>query len=126
MKNLTVQIFRRTVKDRRRGDSYKLLYDFAEGVKAVGDNVEIINEHMTGPTQDGEMNITAPIGVMFGYGGDISNSEIRNFSNGWLKKLSVVVAFILKSFNIPAPSDSGRGITLSSLGNEVKDLWILS
>ena len=67
MKKIKVQIFRRTVKDRRRGDSYKLLYDFAEGVKAVGDDVEIVNEEMTGPTQDGEMEITAPIGVMFGY-----------------------------------------------------------
>jgi hypothetical protein len=69
MKKIKCQIFRRTVKDRRRGDSYQLLYDFAEGVKAVGDEVEIVNETMTGPTQDGEMNITAPIGVMFGYGG---------------------------------------------------------
>ena len=81
MKNLTVQIFRRTVKDRRRGDSYKLLYDFAEGVRASGDKVEIVNEHMTGPTQDGEMNITAPIGVMFGYGGGQFNHFRRKSTN---------------------------------------------
>ena len=70
MTKLKVQIFRRTVKDRRRGDSYKLLYDFAEGVKAAGDEVEIVNETLTGDTVAGEMEITAPIGVMFGYGGD--------------------------------------------------------
>ena len=97
MKNLTVQIFRRTVKDRRRGDSYKLLYDFAEGVKAVGDNVEIINEHMTGPTQDGEMNITAPIGVMFGYGGDKQQHHTKGrrymLVENAKKKGSVVVTF---------------------------------
>ena len=44
MEKIKVQIFRRTVKDRKRGDSYKLLYDFAEGVKAVGDEIEIGDE----------------------------------------------------------------------------------
>ena len=70
MKKIKVQIFRRTVKDRKKGDSYKLLYDFAQGIKAVGDEVEIVNENLTGLTVDNEMEITAPIGVMFGYGGD--------------------------------------------------------
>ena len=48
MKKIKVQIFRRTVKDRKKGDSYKLLYDFAQGIKAVGDEVEIVNENLTG------------------------------------------------------------------------------
>ena len=97
MKKIKVQIFRRTVKDRRRGDSYKLLYDFAEGVKAVGDDVEIVNEAMTGPTQDGEMEITAPIGVMFGYGGDRQLHHTKGRRHMLVqnakKKGSVVITF---------------------------------
>ena len=34
---MKVEIFRRTVKDRRRGNSYELLYHLAEGIKAAGD-----------------------------------------------------------------------------------------
>jgi len=97
MEKLKVQIFRRTVKDRRRGDSYKLLYDFAEGVKAVGDEVEIVNENLTGATQKGEMEITAPIGVMFGYGGDrqLHHTKGRRHTlvENAKKKGSVIITF---------------------------------
>ena len=41
----------------------------AEGVRACGDEPVIVNENMTGPWQKDEMEPTAPIGCMFGYGG---------------------------------------------------------
>ena len=66
---MDVEIFRRTVKDRRRGASWDLLKYMAEGIKAVGDNPIIINENRIGPTIENEMEPTAPIGCMFGYGG---------------------------------------------------------
>ena len=66
---MKVEIFRRTVKDRRRGASWDLLKYMAEGVKACGDDPIIVNENLTGPWQDNEMEPTAPIGCMFGYGG---------------------------------------------------------
>lgn len=66
---MDVEIWRRTVKDRRRGASWELLEHMAEGVRACGDNPIIINEHLTGPWRENEMDPTAPIGCMFGYGG---------------------------------------------------------
>ena len=41
---MKVEIFRRTVKDRKRGNSYELLYQMAEGVKAAGDEPIIVND----------------------------------------------------------------------------------
>ena len=35
---MDVEIFRRTVKDRRRGASWELLQHMAEGIRACGDN----------------------------------------------------------------------------------------
>ena len=67
---MDVEIFRRTVKDRRRGASWELLQHMATGIKAVGDNPIIVDEHRTGPTVENELEPTAPIGCMFGYGGD--------------------------------------------------------
>ena len=66
---MKVEIFRRTVKDRRRGASWDLLQHMAEGVRACGDEPVIVNENMTGAWQKNEMEPTAPIGCMFGYGG---------------------------------------------------------
>tara|TARA_A100001015_G_scaffold319164_1_gene441250 strand:+ start:3149 stop:4132 length:984 start_codon:yes stop_codon:yes gene_type:complete len=66
---MKVEIFRRTVKDRRRGASWDLLQDMAKGIKACGDEPVIVNEHVTGPWQTDEMEPTAKIGCMFGYGG---------------------------------------------------------
>jgi hypothetical protein len=67
---MKVEIFRRTVKDRKRGNSYELLYHLKEGIEAVGDEAVIVNEHRTGETVPGEMEPTAPMAAMFGYGGD--------------------------------------------------------
>jgi hypothetical protein len=41
----------------------------AEGIRACGDNPVMVNEHKTGEWTDGEMEPTAKIGCMFGYGG---------------------------------------------------------
>ena len=67
---MKVEIFRRTVKDRRRGNSYELLYHLKEGIEVSGDEAIIVNENRSGPTVEGEMNPTAPMAAMFGYGGD--------------------------------------------------------
>jgi len=66
---MDVEIFRRTVKDRRRGASWDLLKHMAEGIKACGDNPIIVNESLTGDWVPNEMEPTTPIGCMFGYGG---------------------------------------------------------
>ena len=63
---MKVEIFRRTVKDRRRGASWDLLQHMATGVKACGDEPIIVNEHKVGPWDKDEMEPTAPIGCMFG------------------------------------------------------------
>ena len=47
---MDVEIFRRTVKDRRRGASWDLLQYMAEGIKECGDNPIIVNENVTGGT----------------------------------------------------------------------------
>jgi hypothetical protein len=67
---MKVEIFRRTVKDRKRGNSYELLYHLKEGIEAAGDEAVIVNEDRSGPTVEGEMTPTAPMAAMFGYGGD--------------------------------------------------------
>ena len=67
---MKVEIFRRTVKDRRRGASWDLLQHMAEGIRASGDEPVIVNENLSGEWQKDEMEPTAPIGCMFGYGGD--------------------------------------------------------
>ena len=66
---MDVEIFRRTVKDRRRGASWELLQHMAEGIRACGDNPIMVNEHKTGDWTQDEMEPTAKIGCMFGYGG---------------------------------------------------------
>ncbi len=67
---MKVEIFRRTVKDRKRGNSYELLYHLKKGIEAAGDEAIIVNENRSGPTVEGEMTPTAPMAAMFGYGGD--------------------------------------------------------
>ena len=88
---MKVEIFRRTVKDRRRGNSYDLLYHLKEGIEAAGDEAIIVHEHRTGPTVEGEMVPTAPMAAMFGYGGDRQclPSKIKdNITCNWGKKYS--------------------------------------
>ena len=64
---MKVEIFRRTVKDRRRGASWDLLKHMAEGIKSCGDEPVIVNENMTGQWQKDEMEPHTKIGCMFGY-----------------------------------------------------------
>ena len=66
---MDVEIFRRTVKDRRRGASWDLLKHMAEGIRACGDNPIMVNETKIGEWTTNEMEPTAKIGCMFGYGG---------------------------------------------------------
>ena len=66
---MKVEIFRRTVKDRRRGASYDLLKTMGEGISACGDEPVMVNETKIGEWTKDEMEPTAPIGCMFGYGG---------------------------------------------------------
>ena len=66
---MKVEIFRRTVKDRRRGASYDLLKTMGEGISACGDEPIMVKETKTGDWTKDEMEPTAPIGCMFGYGG---------------------------------------------------------
>lgn len=66
---MKVEIFRRTVKDRKRGASFQLLQHMAEGIKACGDEPIMVNENREGPWVDNEMEPTEKIGCMFGYGG---------------------------------------------------------
>lgn len=67
---MKVEIFRRTVKDRKRGSSYDLLKWMMEGIRACGDEPVMVNEDKSGETTPGEMEPTAPMACMFGYGGD--------------------------------------------------------
>ena len=57
---MKVEIFRRTVKDRRRGASWDLLQHMATGIKACGDEPVIVNEGKVGPWDKNEMEPTAP------------------------------------------------------------------
>jgi hypothetical protein len=66
---MKVEIFRRTVKDRKTGMSFQLLQHMAEGVKACGDTPIMVNEKLTGEWRPNEMEPTEKIGCMFGYGG---------------------------------------------------------
>ena len=66
---MDVEIFRRTVKDRRRGASWDLLKHMAEGIRTCGDNPIMVNENKIGEWTTNEMEPTARIGCMFGYGG---------------------------------------------------------
>ena len=55
---MKVEIFRRTVKDRKRGASFQLLQHMAEGIKACGDEPIMVNENREGPWVDNEMEPT--------------------------------------------------------------------
>ena len=66
---MDVEIFRRTVKDRKRGASWQLLEDMAIGIRNCGDNPIFVNKNKEGPTDKDEMTPTTPVACMFGYGG---------------------------------------------------------
>ena len=104
---MKVEIFRRTVKDRKRGNSYELLYHLKEGIEASGDEAVIVNENRSGPTVKGEMEPTAPMAAMFGYGGD----KQMHHTKGRRREL----ADNCRAKNIPLITFDGG--LLSSFGN---------
>jgi hypothetical protein len=104
---MKVEIFRRTVKDRRRGNSYELLYHLKAGIEASGDEAVLVNENRSGPTVEGEMNPTAPMAAMFGYGGD----KQMHHTKGRRREL----ADNCRAKNIPLITFDGG--LLSSFGN---------
>ena len=122
---MKVEIFRRTVKDRRRGASWDLLQYMAEGVRANGDEPVIVNENMTGPWQENEMEPTAPIGCMFGYGGTNQRHHTKgrrlDLVERAKKKGIYIITFdggVLSSFgNVHGPNHHWRVSLYSPMNN---------
>ena len=122
---MDVEIFRRTVKDRRRGGSWELLHHMAEGIKACGDNPIIVNENLTGDTRSNEMEPNAPIGCMFGYGGDKqmhhTKGRRRDLVERAKKKGIYIITFdggLLSSFgNVHGPTHHWRVSLYSPMNN---------
>ena len=122
---MDVEIFRRTVKDRRRGASYDLLKHMAEGITACGDNPIMVNEHMTGDWRKDEMEPTAPIGCMFGYGGDKQKHHTkgrrRDLVERAKKKGIFIITFdggLMSSFgNVHGPNHHWRVSLYSPMNN---------
>jgi len=122
---MKVEIFRRTVKDRRRGASWDLLQYMAEGVRACGDEPVIVNENMTGAWQKNEMEPTAPIGCMFGYGGTNQRHHTkgrrRDLVERAKKKGIYIITFdggLLSSFgNVHGPDHHWRVSLYSPMNN---------
>jgi len=123
---MKVEIFRRTVKDRKRGNSYDLLYQLAEGIKASGDEAVIVNENRSGPTVEGEMEPTAPMAAMFGYGGDKqmhhTKGRRRELANRCREKKIPLITFdggLLSSFgNVSTSPDHHFRVALYTPMND--------
>jgi len=123
---MKVEIFRRTVKDRRRGNSYDLLFHLKEGIEAAGDEAVIVNEHRTGPTVEGEMIPTAPMAAMFGYGGDRqmhhTKGRRRELANNCRAKNIPLITFdggLLSSFgNVSTSPDHHFRVSLYTPMND--------
>ena len=122
---MKVEIFRRTVKDRRRGASYDLLQHMAEGVRACGDEPIMVNENKTGQWEPNEMEPTAPIGCMFGYGGSNqmhhTKGRRRDLVERAKKKGIKIITFdggLLSSFgNVHGPKHHWRVALFSPMNN---------
>ena len=123
---MKVEIFRRTVKDRRRGASWDLLKHMAEGIKACGDEPVIVNENMTGQWQKDEMEPHTKIGCMFGYGGSKqmhhTKGRRRDLVERAKKKGIYIITFdggILSSFGntITNPNHHWRVALYSPMNN---------
>jgi len=108
---MDVEIFRRTVKDRRRGASWDLLKHMAEGIRACGDNPIMINEHKSGEWAPDEMNPTAKIGCMFGYGGTNQMHHTKGRRRDLVERAKKKGIYII-TFD---------GGILSSFGNTITD-----
>jgi len=116
---MDVEIFRRTVKDRRRGASWDLLKHMADGVKSCGDNPIMVNEHKIGEWTKDEMEPTAPIGCMFGYGGSNQPHHTKGRRRDLVKRAKKKGIYII-TFD---------GGLLSSFGNVIthpKHHWRVS
>ena len=143
---MDVEIFRRTVKDRKRGASYQLLTHMAEGIRACGDNPIMVNEKLEGEWRKDEMEPTAPIGCMFGYGGKNqphhTKGRRRDLVERAKKKGIYIITFdggILSSFgntithpkhhwrvSLYSPMNNGNFLSDNSPSdrwNMMKDLW---
>tara|TARA_Y100001938_G_scaffold151172_1_gene246862 strand:- start:5281 stop:6261 length:981 start_codon:yes stop_codon:yes gene_type:complete len=122
---MDVEIFRRTVKDRRRGASWDLLQYIAEGVKVAGDNPIMVNETMVGEWRPNEMEPTAPIGCMFGYGGTNqmhhTKGRRRDLVERAKKKGIYIITFdggLMSSFgNVHGPNHHWRVSLYSPMNN---------
>ena len=108
---MKVEIFRRTVKDRRRGASWDLLKHMATGIKACGDEPIIVNENKVGPWDKDEMEPTAPIGCMFGYGGTNQMHHTKGRRRDLVERAKKKGIYII-TFD---------GGILSSFGNTITD-----
>ena len=122
---MKVEIFRRTVKDRRRGASYDLLKYMAEGIEACGDEPIMVNETKTGEWTKDEMEPTHPIGCMFGYGGanqmHHTKGRRRDLVERAKKKGIKIITFdggLLSSFgNVHGPNHHWRVSLFSPMNN---------
>ena len=108
---MKVEIFRRTVKDRRRGASWDLLKHMAEGIKACGDEPIMVNEHKEGQWSKDEMEPHTPIGCMFGYGGTNQMHHTKGRRRDLVERAKKKGIFII-TFD---------GGILSSFGNTITD-----
>jgi len=108
---MKVEIFRRTVKDRRRGASWDLLKYMAEGIKACGDEPVIVNENMEGQCQKDEMEPHTKIGCMFGYGGSKQMHHTKGRRRDLVERAKKKGIYII-TFD---------GGILSSFGNTITD-----
>ena len=108
---MKVEIFRRTVKDRRRGASWDLLKHMATGIRACGDEPIIVNENKVGPWDKDEMEPTAPIGCMFGYGGSNQMHHTKGRRRDLVERAKKKGIYII-TFD---------GGVLSSFGNTITD-----
>ena len=123
---MKVEIFRRTVKDRKRGNSYELLYHLKEGIEAAGDEAVIVNEDRSGPTVEGEMTPTAPMAAMFGYRGDRqmhhTKGRRRELANNCRDKNIPLITFdggLLSSFgNVSTSPDHHFRVSLYTPMND--------
>ena len=108
---MDVEIFRRTVKDRRRGASWDLLKHMAEGIRACGDNPIMVNETKVGEWTTNEMEPTAKIGCMFGYGGTNQMHHTKGRRRDLVERAKKKGIYII-TFD---------GGILSSFGNTITD-----
>ncbi len=97
----------------------------AEGIKACGDNPIIVNENLTGQWIKDEMEPTAPIGCMFGYGGSNQKHHTkgrrRDLVERAKKKGIYIITFdggVLSSFgNVHGPNHHWRVALYSPMNN---------